>query len=68
MKNADKTLNGLIVFVQRLSLQLRNKGGLLENGSVKNIVLPAREGSRKDVMESLTVEGAWTGRRGVGQG
>ena len=68
MKNADKALNGLIVFVRRLSFQLHNKGGLLEDGSVKNVPLSAREGSRKDAVESLTIKGARTRRRGVGRG
>ena len=66
VKNADKALNGLIVFVRRLSFQLCDKGGLLENGSVKNVTLLAREGGRKDVVESLTIEGPRTRRRGVG--
>ena len=66
MKNTDKALNGHIVFVQRLSLQLCYKGRLLEDGGIKNVALSARESGRKDTMKSLTVERAWTGRRGVG--
>ena len=68
VKDADKTLNGLIVFIRRLSFQLRNKGGLLENGSVKDVTLSAREGGRKDVVKPLTIEGSWVRRRGVGRG
>ena len=68
VKDTDKALNGLIVFVRQLSFQLRNKGGLLENGSVKNVTLLVREGGRKDVVKSLTIEGSWTRRGGVGQG
>ena len=66
VKNADKTLNGLIIFIRRLSFQLRDKRGLLENGSIKNVTLSVREGGRKDVVKSLTIEGPWTRRRGVG--
>ena len=66
VKNADKTLNGLIIFIRQLSFQLCDKGGLLENGGVKNVALSAREGGRKDVVEPLTIEGLQTRRRGVG--
>ena len=68
VKNADKALNGLIIFVQQLSFQLCNKGGLLEDGSVKNVALSTREGDRKDAVKSLAIEGSRMRRRGVGRG
>ena len=67
VKNANKTLNGLIVFIRRLSFQLSDKRWLLETGSIKNVALPARESSGEDPVEPLTVERSWARRRGVGR-
>ena len=61
----DKTLNGLIVLIQRLSFQLSDKRWLLENGSIKNVALSARESSGKDTVEPLAVERSWTRKGGV---
>ena len=66
MKNVNKTLNGLIVLIRRLPFQLSDKRWLLENGSIKNVALSVREGGREDMVESLTVEGSWARRGGVG--
>ena len=66
VKNTNKTLNGLIVFIQQLSFQLSNKRWLLENGSIKNVALSVRESSGEDMVEPLTVERSWARRRGVG--
>ena len=67
VKNADKTLNGLIIFIRRLSFQLRDKRGLLKDGGIEDITLSPRKGGRENTMELLTVERSWARRGGVGR-
>ena len=66
VKDVNETLDRFVIFVGRLLFQLDDKGGLLKDGCIKNVLLAMGKGSRKDAMEELAIKLSWSRGGGVG--
>ena len=67
VKNMNEALDGIILFIWGLSLEIYDQRGLLEDSGVKDVTLLVREGSWEDLMEPLRVKSSWVRRGQVGQ-